>query len=90
MTIVLDGALMTERAAAHEYLAKKLNFPGYYGKNLDALYDLLTENSRPLCLVLYRTNVMREALNGYADSLINVLKEAAADNTCIEVYEDGV
>ncbi|MBQ1251979.1 MAG: barstar family protein, partial [Firmicutes bacterium] len=27
----------------HEYLAEKLNFPDYYGKNLDALYDCLTD-----------------------------------------------
>lgn len=90
MTIVLDGALMTERAAAHEYLAKRLNFPEYYGKNLDALYDLLTENSSPLCLVLYRTDIMLDALGDYAVSLIDVLKEAAANNACLEVYEDGI
>ena len=27
----------------HEYLAEKLDFPDYYGNNLDALYDCLTE-----------------------------------------------
>ena len=27
----------------HEYIAKKLEFPEYYGKNLDALYDCLTD-----------------------------------------------
>ena len=29
----------------HEHLAKELNFPAYYGKNLDALYDCLTDIS---------------------------------------------
>ncbi|MBQ9264533.1 MAG: barstar family protein [Clostridia bacterium] len=27
----------------HEALAKGLTFPGYYGRNLDALHDCLTE-----------------------------------------------
>lgn len=43
MKIVLDAACMQTRKEAHTYLQKKLNFPPYYGKNLDALYDCLTE-----------------------------------------------
>lgn len=26
----------------HDYIARELNFPKYYGKNLDALYDMLS------------------------------------------------
>ena len=43
MNVELDGRLMTDRTATHEYLKDKLALPDYYGKNLDALYDLLTE-----------------------------------------------
>ena len=37
----------------HDYLKKALNFPEYYGKNLDALYDCLTEISveTEICIV---------------------------------------
>ena len=35
--------MLNERSEAHEYLAEVFSFPGYYGKNLDALYDCLSE-----------------------------------------------
>ena len=39
--MLLDGRLIKKEA--HDYLMRELNFPDYYGKNLDALYDCLTE-----------------------------------------------
>ena len=37
----LDGNLIKKEG--HDYLMEALNLPDYYGKNLDALYDCLTE-----------------------------------------------
>lgn len=45
----LDGNLIRDRG--HDYLAEALNFPDYYGKNLDALYDCLTEIDCEIVLV---------------------------------------
>ena len=41
--IFLDGTYLCEKDNAHEYLKDKLDLPEYYGKNLDALYDCLTD-----------------------------------------------
>ena len=46
--IVLDGRCLKEKAYAHRYLKEKLMLPDYYGNNLDALWDMLTETSRSL------------------------------------------
>lgn len=37
----LDGKLIASEG--HKYLKEALDFPDYYGENLDALYDCLTE-----------------------------------------------
>ena len=39
MEIILDARCMGSRKEAHEYLREKLDFPEYYGQNLDALYE---------------------------------------------------
>ena len=41
--IILDGNTLADAAKVHDYLKESLDFPEYYGKNLDALYDCLTD-----------------------------------------------
>ena len=41
--IVLDGNILADAAKVHNYLMEMLEFPEYYGKNLDALHDCLTD-----------------------------------------------
>lgn len=84
-TIVIDGAMMPSRDAAHDYLAQSLSLPDYYGRNLDALYDLMTERGEPVRLLVRRQEVLREALGDYGDALLRTIREAAAENGAIEV-----
>ncbi len=41
--IDLDGKLLQRTEEGHEYIQEAFSFPDYYGKNMDAFYDLLTE-----------------------------------------------
>lgn len=41
--IILDGNILADTAQVHDYLKEMLVFPEYYGKNLDALHDCLTD-----------------------------------------------
>lgn len=43
MKYVLNAKEMQTREEAHEYLKEILELPEYYGKNLDALYDCLSD-----------------------------------------------
>lgn len=81
----LDGRMMTDRNAAHEHLAQRLGFPAYYGKNLDALYDLLMECSKPIEIVFYHAEYMKEQLGVYGSALLHTLQEAENDNINLTV-----
>lgn len=43
MHAILNAAKMTDKETSHKYLREILRFPDYYGNNLDALYDCLSE-----------------------------------------------
>lgn len=87
--IIIDGARMADRQSAHDYLAARLELPEYYGRNLDALSDCLTELGRPTLLVLYRPETLRENLGDYGDALIGTLREAAEENPRLHFAVDG-
>ena len=43
--VTIDTAELTTMEQIHDFLKEELNFPDHYGKNLDALYDCLTDIS---------------------------------------------
>ncbi len=51
--ILLDLREKETPEEIQDYLAARLNFPEYYGKNLDALFDMLTEISEDTCLGIF-------------------------------------
>ena len=77
--IILDGRRMTDRRRTHTYLAQALSLPDYYGRNLDALYDCVTEMSG-VQIVLTCIAEMSENLANYGDMLLAVFAEAAEEN----------
>ena len=63
----------------HEILARELHFPPYYGRNLDALHDCLTDVSADTAIIL--------ADSANADPrLIAVLRDSAEENPHLRVY----
>lgn len=58
--LTINTSLYPDAEALHRYIAEKLRFPSYYGRNLDALYDVLSTN--PGCLILYWIEDLRLAL----------------------------
>jgi len=85
VTIILDGRAMTDRSAAHSHLAQRLGLPGYYGRNLDALYDALTEISTDTRIILEESGAVTESLGSYGEALLETLRDAAGENPGLTV-----
>ena len=85
MVIELDGRAMTDRPAAHSHLAERLELPSWYGRNLDALYDVLTDISRETELILRDPGAVAEQLGRYGEALLDTLREAAESNPYLTV-----
>ena len=83
--VTLSGNKMLTKEAMHTYLARKLKFPSYYGKNLDALHDCLGEISHPLHLTVTFTDRLTEELGNYGETFLEVLKDVAEENENITV-----
>ncbi len=80
MRVVLDALRMQERQEAHAYLKEELGFPDYYGRNLDALYDCLTDLGSMELVV-----VNQEQAGGYFPSVCKVLRRAAKDSPALRI-----
>ena len=76
--VILDCEKLLLRKQAHRYLSEMFDFPDYYGENLDALYDCLTELGE-CTIVLEGEEILLES-GGYGAKVLKVLKEAAGAN----------
>ena len=73
----LDGRRMDTRAAAFLHIKQELGLPEYFGNNLDALADCLSE-LRAASVILRYTNAMINALGVYGQKMIGVFEMEAA------------
>ena len=74
--ILLDGRKLEEKTKAQDYLKERFSFPAYYGNNLDALYDCLTEISDDVKVTVR----LFEEGKPYTEKILHVLRDAAQDN----------
>ncbi len=69
--IIIDAEKLTSKSDAHEYLANCMSFPDYYGKNLDALADCLSEIKKNTSVIVKNTTHSGE----YAKAIFEVFDE---------------
>ena len=79
MLILCDFARLGTADAVYDYLTKELSFPAWFGRNLDALHDCLTDIGAPTRLVL------TGAAAPLAQRFLPVLKDAARQNRYLSV-----
>ena len=74
--------LQWEKEKIHTVMAGELDFSSYYGKNLDALYDALTD-------ICEETVITVNGQSDYGTKLLAAINDAAAANKNIKVEISG-
>jgi ribonuclease inhibitor len=71
----IDGNYITSETEFHQAIATALNFSGYYGRNLDALIDVLSMDvERPLLLIWKNSSHSKLAIGPRFDLIVKVLR----------------
>ena len=78
--IVINGNRMASMEEAHHHIQEKCQFPGYYGKNLDALYDLLSTEDRETLLLMFDSKGLVKRLGSKGEKLMETFQDAALAN----------
>lgn len=83
--IVLDGRELPSMEAVHDRFAQALVLPEWYGRNLDALFDCLTDLREPVTVRLLSREVLEDRLGRRGRALVRLLRRAAAENPRVTV-----
>ena len=81
--VILNSEELLVREQAHPYLAKMLEFPDYYGNNLDALFDCLTELGE--CHIVLKGAAVLFQSDCYGTKVLKVFEDAARTNPGLRV-----
>ena len=84
MGVILDGMSIHNREELHELLAQALGFPAWYGGNMDALFDCLTELREDTEIVLCHTEALEENLGPYAGRIARAVMKHFRQGGAIE------
>lgn len=81
-TIIMDIGILNKKG--HDYLKKLFGFPDYYGKNLDALYDCLSDLQDMEIIITNMKEVNRKSLK-----ILSVFDDVADEyNNLLIRYEN--
>ena len=91
MRFVLDVSACESVEDLHRALAEGLHFPAWYGGNLDALHDCLTDLNEPTELVVRDETALDDLLGRRANAFRRVLNDSAEENPNLTVrFEEAV
>lgn len=87
--ITLDLTPFEEKISLHRYLKETLDFPFYYGANLDALHDELTSETSSLRILVRYPAQPKGRMVDYQPRLLQVFRDAQCENYHLQIsYEE--
>jgi len=84
--VIVDLTHIKTPRGMHAYMAYIMDFPSYYGRNLDALYDMLTEISEPTQMIIRRPAELSVEMKTLFPRLSLVLHDAQTENENLQVF----
>lgn len=88
--IVLDLNKYSSRDELQEALAETMNFPDWYGRNLDALYDCLTDIVDPTCVGICHLEDDQSEMVKYRRKVVRVFQDAEEENDALCIMTELV
>ena len=87
--ITLDLTRFEEKISLHSYLKEALDFPFYYGANLDALHDELSSEVASTRITVRYSAHPAGQMEAYLPRLLRVFRDCAQENYHLEfVFEE--
>lgn len=83
---IIDGNAVTSMEDIHKLLAQQLEFPEWYGSNLDALHDCLTDLHEEADVSIIHSDALLETLGPAFVRLSRVLSDAADENPYLKLH----
>lgn len=97
--VELDFSHCHSKEAVHDYLKEKFGFPDYYGRNLDALLDVLGDLAEEIEIVFFEDEegscgewvvdadgiVRSDEMVRYLKNVRRVIEDAAEENSHLHV-----
>ncbi len=84
---IIDGNNIPDRETLHDILASSLQLPDWYGRNLDALYDCLSDLREETEIRLLHEEALENHLGQYAPALLRVIRGACRENPEIRLIQ---
>lgn len=87
--ITLDGMEIQSMEEVHDLFARGLDLPEWYGRNLDALFDCLTDAHELVTVRLLHEDELRERLGRRGSALIRLLRRTSRETPNVTLLEES-
>ena len=78
--VLLNGSQINDKADLYEAIREQLPVPDYFGNNLDALHDIISEDTTPVCLNIDNFERLQRSVTGpYLISLFHVIMDCGGE-----------
>ena len=84
-TVTIDARHIQTVAGLQRYIEYLFDFPAHYGRNLDALHDMLRTRDVQTRIVLIAAQEPGGELAAYLPRLLRVLEDSAQENARLQV-----